>query len=998
MFSSVQTGSVIRMCIVGLVWLATTWSRAEAQGATATVSGVVRSQPGVPVAGARIARLVARRAADAASGGPSATALATTDASGRFTATVLAGESNTLTITAPGFVTRRVEVAPLAAGASTEVSVVLSALATLDAVTVIAAPDRPLLNTANAATGGAVEAREIRALPTDARDPIALLYNIPGIVQATGFFGDAPRLSINGGNSLYSQYLLDGLDNNEGFLGGPRVEVPLGALARIDAFVNTYSTQVGRSPDGVVDFTTAAGRAEWTGDAFVYQRPGRPFDARTPLTFGAVEEAVNRRQEGFARTQLGGSVRGALVPGRTFVATALEYTNESEDRIGSTALAQFLGTETRQTIRGYGRLDHGWSPTQTTTLRIAASGVDREGNGSGTLTPEADITTQRIGSASALIHRSALREGRASNTASVQFGTFRWNFPPARSDFSRPQVTVLGPDLAVQAVVGSSNFVFDESERQIQLRNVFEASLGNSNTLRIGGDVIRSSFRLRAASTNPNGSYVVFNDGNISAPAGRPLSFTDIPATVRVQSFTIDARPQQVNLTQSLYSAFVEDTWRPAGSLTLTGGVRWDYDDITSRGESSPDLDNVQPRVSFNWARSPREVIRGGVGRYAGRLPYAIFSDAIQLGAAGNAVLTFSGSNAPALNAGPLPGSITDAQIQSVPREVFRTFALGLDQPTSVQSTLGYQRQFGSAWAIQGDVVWSETRNLPRLADLNPIGRRLTAADTVNLVCQSDFACPGDNSRRTDPNVTGIRRESTAQTAGAARFVALYLAARRAVSDQLNIDANWVWSRAQNNTEDINFSATQGNCFDRNGVDAVTGAACTSNEWADANNDRRHRLTVRTVYDVRRNLTLSLIADAQTGVPINRLAGSVTDAGIARFDLLGSGPIRGNGFVGNGDRLPGVARNSERLPGYSTVAISAVFKPQPRALAGLELRADVFNLFNTLARGGFPNGVGGGGSRTQFGAPGDETFVFAAAPPRQFQFSARYVFGDRSAP
>jgi hypothetical protein len=59
----------------------------------------------------------------------------------------------------------------------------------------------------------------------------------------------------------------------------------------------------------------------------------------------------------------------------------------------------------------------------------------------------------------------------------------------------------------------------------------------------------------------------------------------------------------------------------------------------------------------------------------------------------------------------------------------------------------------------------------------------------------------------------------------------------------------------------------------------------------------------------------------------------------------------------------------------------------------LEARADVFNLLNTLVWGGYANGIGGGGSRLQYGRPGDPTFLFAAAPARQFQFSARYIFG-----
>jgi hypothetical protein len=949
-----------------------------AAAAQATISGVVRAQRGAPVAEAEV-RAGERQAR--------------TDSAGRFTL-VAELSATELRVSAPGFAPSRTALAPLTAGARREFAIVLVPLPSLDVRRVIASPSRPLLDTESAATGGSVERAEIEALPTDARDPIALLYNIPGVAQATGFFGDAPRLSFNGGNSLYSQYLLDGLDNNEGFLGGPRVDLPLGAIARIDALVNTYGARYGRSPDGVVDVASATGGDTWTGDLFLYDRPGRPFDARTPTPFGGASEAIARRQEGFRRTQLGGSLRGALAPGRTFVATAAELTREDEDRIGSTAQAQFLGTETRTTWKGFGRLDHGWSPTQTTTLRWAGSAVDRAGNGSGVVTPEADISTRRVGTLTALTHRSTLRGQRAVNTASVQFGTFRWYFPPTESDFSRPQVTVLSPTLATQAVVGSSNFIFDERERQVQLRDVFETALGDAHTLRIGADVVSSHFELAAASTNPNGSYVVINNGDIPQPTGRPLSIDDIPAGVQVQSYTIDARPQQVNLSQTLYGAFVEDTWRPTASLTVIAGLRWDYDDLTSRGESDADLDNLQPRVSFNWARSPRDVIRGGVGRYAGKFPYAIYSDAVQLGVNGNAVITYSGASAPAFGAGPTAGNVPPGDITAVPRELFRTFALGLEQPMSWQATLGYQRQLGARWGLSADVVVSRTRNLPWMADLNPIGRRLTAADSTPQVCASATSCPGDAFRPDDPTVSGYRRLSTAQSGGTAEYAALYVAARHDVTDRWQLDANWVWSRAQNDTEDINFSATQANCFSRDRRDAVTGAACTSDEWADANNDRRHRVTLRSVARLPRGVTWSLIADAQTGVPVNRLAGTADASGTARFDLLGSGPIRGNGFIGNGDRFFGVARNSERLPGSLTVSTSLAQRFAVRGGA-IEARVDVFNVLNTLVWGGYANGIGGGGSRTQFGRPGDPTLLFAAAPARQFQFSARYLFGGQ---
>jgi outer membrane receptor protein involved in Fe transport len=73
-----------------------------------------------------------------------------------------------------------------------------------------------------------------------------------------------------------------------------------------------------------------------------------------------------------------------------------------------------------------------------------------------------------------------------------------------------------------------------------------------------------------------------------------------------------------VNLSQTLVGAFAEDRWRVSPALTVTYGVRWDYDDLTSRGESTPDLNNFQPRLSVNWLASPSTVLRAGAGLYAG--------------------------------------------------------------------------------------------------------------------------------------------------------------------------------------------------------------------------------------------------------------------------------------------------------------------------------------------------------------------------------------------
>ena len=945
--------------------------RPVAAQAPALLTGTVRAQAGAPVPLAELVFTTDR-------------ASATTDEQGRFSLSIPPETAGRLAVRAVGFSPAELAVPALPAGARREVAVALVPLFTLDALTVVASRDRPLLNTEDATTGGAIEDAELRALPTDARDPLALFFNVPGVAQASGFFGDAPPLSFNSINSLYTNYTLDGLDNNEGFLGGPRVEFPLGGLAREEALVNSYSASHGRSPSGIVNQLSRAGGNEIRGDLFAYSRPGRPFDAPTKVPFGTNPgslDVLRRQQEGFSRFHLGGGLSGPVARNRSFASVAAEYSDENEDRVTSTARTAFVGTEQRRKIKLFGRLDHGWSPTQTTTLRAAYSRVSRAGEGGGVVTPEADVTTRRIGSLTALTHRSTMRDGTASNTASVQLGTFRWYFPPSNSSFERPQVTILdSATSATLAVVGSSNFIFDESETQLQLRDVFESHWATGHTLRAGADVVRSWFELAGSNTNPNGAYAVFNDpGNPITPSGPLFSFGDIPSGVRVASYTIDANPAQVDLTQSLVGAFVEDRWRVSPSLLVIGGLRWDYDDITGRGESEPDLNNFQPRLSFNWYASPRSVLRGGAGMYAGKFPYAIYSDAVQFGPDGNATVSFDSTTtpgAPAFGQGLTPQELQQQANLLPPREQRRTFGRGLQQPMSYQATVGYQLQAGDDWAFSVDGVFSETRHLPRSFDLNAPGYPLAPGDTSAAAAKTTAF--GDALRPVAPENGSFRRLTITESAGKSRYWGLYVSARHRLSAQWTVDANWVWSHARNDTEDINFNAAIGNDF--------------AAEWADASNDRRHKVTVRSIYTVSDRLRLSVIGDFQTGLPVNRVAGAINpDGSTVTYDLDGSGPAFGDGFIGNTDRFFGVPRNGERLPSFFNLNASVAYLLDT-GIGSFELRADVFNIFNGTQWGNFANGITGGGSRTQFGHSGDPIVLRSPGPPRQLQLSTRYVF------
>jgi TonB-dependent Receptor Plug Domain len=843
--------------------------------------------------------------------------------------------------------------------------------AQLSVVSVVADQPRKLLNRSSATVGGTVERRELVALPTDARDPISLAFSLPNVAQATGFFGDAPRLTINGSNSLYTSYTIDGLENNEGFLGGPRVELPLSALERLSVAANTYGADIGRSSNGVVQFETRAGKSKWGGEVFAYNRPGVPFDARAKIIPGGNTSAFNRAQDGFRRTQLGAAGGGPIVKDRTFVFGALEYSNENEDRIASTTSVPFVGRELRQIYKAFARVDQGLGVAGSLTAKFALNSTDRAGQGSGILAPEADFRTRRIGSLTSLTHRTPLSNGRASQITSLQFGTFRWFFPPTRSSFSVPQVTIVANDPArpgntiTQAVVGSSNFVFDETERQFQFRTEHRRQLGNNNSFSAGVDVSRSAFELTGSNTNPIGSYTVLNTGNIVPAAGQFFQFSDVPQNAQVLRYSVDARQKQVDLSQLLTSAWLENRWTPSSSVTVNTGVRWDYDDLTSRGASKPDLNNVQPRVSVNWTPTERSVLRAGAGRYTGKFPYAIYSDAIQFADDGNATITLEGASVPAYLRGPNGSSLAAQASTFPPREIRRLFALGLEQPYSDQLSLGFQYQLTESFGVTVDAVATQTNNLPLSYDLNANARGILASDVTSVPVSV-----GDTFRSTRPTTGSFRRLTTSASLGEANYIGLTTAIRWQPERTILLDANYTLSRARNNTEDINFNATQGNNFDA--------------EWADAVNDRRHKMSLRAIYTGVKHLSLSTVFDVQSGSPINRIAGF---CGGAFCDLDGSGDTFGNGFIGNQDRFFGVGRNGERLPSATLVNFGAAY-----SIRAFQLRADVFNAFNTRNVSGYANGLPGGGARTQVGKPGEAIVFPSAAPARQLQFSAAYAF------
>jgi hypothetical protein len=184
-------------------------------------------------------------------------------------------------------------------------------------------------------------------------------------------------------------------------------------------------------------------------------------------------------------------------------------------------------------------------------------------------------------------------------------------------------------------------------------------------------------------------------------------------------------------------------------------------------------------------------------------------------------------------------------------------------------------------------------------------------------------------------------------------------------------------SLLENNTEDINFRAMDANNF--------------AAEWGPALNDRTHVINGMINFFPIKNFTVTTAFLLQSGQPINR----IPDASIyGTTDLNGDGRSFGDAYVGNSDRSPGEARNSDRLPWSNTFDLSLRYQIPfgKNSRHKLELSADVFNVFDAENVSGFSNNASQS-NQIQVGPRSSGSLVIRnAAPPRQFQFGARYVF------
>ncbi len=171
------------------------------------------------------------------------------------------------------------------------------------------------LRAQSSALGGLVDNRAITSLPLDGRDFFELGLLLPGVVPpaqgSAGSVRGAFAVNVNGSREDSNNFLLDGVFNGDPKLNGPALTPPVDAVREFEVAAGAYAAPFGRNSGGQFNVAIKSGGNQFHGAAYEFFR-NRVTDARN--FFAPAGEPSPQ----YLRNQFGASAGGPAIRNRTF--------------------------------------------------------------------------------------------------------------------------------------------------------------------------------------------------------------------------------------------------------------------------------------------------------------------------------------------------------------------------------------------------------------------------------------------------------------------------------------------------------------------------------------------------------------------------------------------------------------------------------------------------------------------------------------------------------
>jgi hypothetical protein len=799
--------------------------------------------------------------------------------------------------------------------------------------------------TLESAVSDVIDSQQIEQLPLDGRDVYTMLVALPGITADAGTsrgLGD----SINGQRPSSSNYLLDGLENNNYLITGPLTAEAPEAVQEYRISTNNYSAEYGRTSGFVANAVSRSGSNQFHGIGYEYlKNAALNANGFQENLAGVPRLADNENEFGFR-------AGGPILRDRLFFSAALDHlrSRSTEDPV------QFTFPSTNFTLYT--------TPSSIASKLLSEFPAPAVTNGlspTGTLTLDPPVAVNRTLATSRLDYSPDSRDHFNGRLSFARLGEpdFIWSpysafNSPLEEDTTSFALTwqrSLTSSLTNEAKLGYStdNLYWNRAHPEIPTlisgdgvtlpgSPAFYSYKNLSNTWEVLDNVIRA--HGRHVSTFGGGVLFRSTSGYLTAGQDGQYLFSNIvffaldrPAffSAAVAQQPTPAAPTQPSYARdyhySQFFLFAQDSFKLTSRLTLNYGLRYEnYGAPTNVGATKDDLvqlgsgssfaerlanatltfptsgdeqiyhaDNGDwgPRFGFGYDLTGRgtTVLRGGYGIFYDRpfdnLWQNVRSNNFQL-----PIITLTGT----VNYLTPVSTMLQSLAASITPSNFPSLTLmdpNLRNGYAQSFFLGVRHQINSNLSLEVNT-------------LGALDRRLITTDTVNR----EFTTAIGDGRLNDSLPDIAWRSSQ----GSANYNALTALVRYRTSHAL-FQAAYTWSHSLDNQSD----PLLGDFFDLNftrlgagsGSNLISSFAQQFNSSADRGNsdfDQRQNLVLLSIWDlpaasssakwlrgVTRDWHVSELAAFRSGFPYTVLAPSTAYPGSGeilnqRADLISTAP------------------------------------------------------------------------------------------------------------
>jgi hypothetical protein len=715
-----------------------------AQTATATLTGVIVDESGSAVPGATVT---------ARNSETGATQRSLSDNAGRYTLSSLEPGQYEVRVELTGFKTVvRGGIGLQVAGRST-----LDVTLSLGQVTeqLIVQETEPLIDTTKADLSRVVGTAEIQSIPNIGRNFVDFVKlssavaigreNVGGgpFKEADVAVGAAaaPRLSFGGQQELNTLVQVDGVDNVQTFTGLPRATPSQEAVREFRILHSTYAAEYGRALGGFVNIVTKSGTNEPHGSVYYY---GMDDALASPSILNAPG------QDKLSQHQYGAFFGGPLQKDRTFFFASYEGQKRQESNqfssvirdnlaaINATRLRYGLSAETLDQVRTndyntfMAKLDHRAGDKLRLSARynfLDSEALNFPGGAGRASAASSAARDNHTRDHSAVLGATATFTPRLLAEAHLQWAQRAYHFEPIVGE---PTMEVT--NLIIMGKTTSDPDYYKENRWQgsgslLYSRGGHQAKFGFDLSQIHDDATWNLFFPARIIFPNLNAFYTL-----TPAVFWFPVLAAS-PIYPGVSTTWTDPVPEawhddtQFSRDHSSIGLFAQDEWTINRKLTLTYGLRYDLEKYPDFFITKRDRNNVQPRLGFAYAFSPKSVLRGGAGIFTDRLASSVgqvltAAEWSSRGDAANAAVLFPGVSpirgrfrqTTVGGPGAPPAAVTFLTTGRAP--LTGTTSLtdnmngALDNPYSIQASLQYSREMGGRLALTVSYLFVKANDL----------------------------------------------------------------------------------------------------------------------------------------------------------------------------------------------------------------------------------------------------------------------------------------------